>query len=144
MTQHPLLAPIVALVLWTIVMMMWMAVVRFRAVRIAKVDLLTNRGGRGQDLEGVLPPQANWPAHNYTHLLEQPTIFYAIVLALVVMGFEAEINVWLAWGYVGLRVVHSIVQATYNKVSHRFPLFLLSSLCLLGLAIHAALYLSHR
>ena len=144
MTEHPLLAPLVALVLWTIVMMVWMAVVRFRAVKAAKIDLLASRGGRGQDLEGKLPGSSNWPAHNYTHLLEQPTIFYAIVLALVAMGFEADVNVWLAWGYVGLRIAHSIVQATYNKVSHRFPLFLLSSLCLLSLAIHAALYLWHH
>ena len=144
MTQHPLLAPLVALVLWTIVIMVWMAVTRFRALKVAKVDVMASRGGRGQNLEGVLPPEANWPAHNYSHLLEQPTIFYAIVLALVAMGFEADINVWLAWGYVALRIVHSLVQVTYNKVSHRFPLFLLSSLALLALAIHAGLYLWHH
>ena len=90
MTEHPLLAPLVALVLWTIVMMVWMAVVRFRAVKAANIDLLASRGGRGQDLEGRLPGSSNWPAHNYTHLLEQPTIFYAIVLALVAIGVRGR------------------------------------------------------
>ena len=144
MTDHPLLAPLVALVLWTIVMMLWMAVARFAAFRKLGITVGTiPAGSRGAGLEEAAP-KAQWKAHNYAHLMEQPTIFYAIVLALVAMGFEAEINVWLAWGYVGLRVLHSIVQATYNKVAHRFPLFLLSSLCLISLAIHAALFLSHH
>ncbi len=144
MNEHPMLAPLVALVLWTIVMMIWMAITRFAAFRKLGITLGTiPAGGRGASLDEAAP-KAQWPAHNYTHLLEQPTIFYAIVLALVAMGFEADVNVWLAWGYVGLRIVHSIVQATYNKVSHRFLLFTLSSLCLLSMAIHAGLYLSHH
>jgi hypothetical protein len=144
MTDHPLLAPLVALVLWTLVMMVWMAVVRFAAFRKLGVTLGTiPAGSRGSALDETAP-RAQWPAHNYAHLVEQPTIFYATVLALVAMGFEADINVWLAWGYVGLRVLHSLVQATYNKVAHRLALFVLSSLCLLALAIHAALYLSHH
>ena len=76
--------------------------------------------------------------------MEQPTLFYAIVLALVLMGFDHPINVYLAWGYVGIRIVHSIVQATINRVSIRFPLFALSSLCLIGLTTHAAIFLIHR
>ncbi len=144
MTDHPLLAPLVALVLWSLVMMGWMAVARMAAFRKLGVTLGTiPAGSRGSALDEAAP-RAQWPAHNYMHLMEQPTLFYATVLALVAMGFEADINVWLAWGYVGLRVVHSIVQATYNKVAHRMPLFLLSSLCLLSLAIHAALYLGHH
>jgi hypothetical protein len=91
----------------------------------------------------VLPDQVNWKAHNYTHLHEQPTIFYAIVLVLVAMDQSHDINVWLAWGYVGLRVLHSIVQSTVNKVKYRFPLFALSTLCLLGLTVHAAAGLLH-
>jgi hypothetical protein len=75
--------------------------------------------------------------------MEQPTIFYAIVFALILMGFDHRINVWLAWGYVGLRVAHSLVQATVNKVSVRFTLWLLSSFCLIGLTVHAAARLIH-
>ena len=60
------------------------------------------------------------------------------------MGFDAAINVWLAWAYVGLRVVHSVVQATTNVVRVRFALFALSSFCLMALTVHAALYLWHH
>jgi hypothetical protein len=77
------------------------------------------------------------------HLMEQPTIFYAIVFALVLMDFDAPINVWLAWGYVAFRVLHSILQATTNVVRHRVVLFGLASLCLVGLTVHAALRLLH-
>jgi hypothetical protein len=137
----PLLGPVVALVAWSIVMLFWMAIVRGIASRRAGISLTAKPGTRGHDLEGRVPAEAQWPAHNYLHLMEQPTLFYAITLALVLMNFNASINVWLAWAYVGLRVVHSIVQATVNNVAIRFTLFSLSTLCLIGLTTHAALRL---
>ena len=143
MQPSPLLGPVVALVAWTLVMLFWLAAVRGLAARRAGLKLTARRGGRGQDLEGVLPGPANWPAHNYAHLVEQPTIFYAIVFALVLMDFDHQINVWLAWGYVVLRILHSLVQATFNDVRIRFPLFLLSTLCLVSLTVHAGLRLWH-
>jgi hypothetical protein len=141
MTPSPLLGPIVALVAWSIIVLFVLAFVRFRGIKQAKLKIDPSRGGRGQDLEGVLEPRANWPAHNYAHLMEQPTIFYALVLALVLMGFDHPINVTLAWTYVGLRVVHSIVQILFNDVRIRFPLFFLSTLALAAMTSHAALYL---
>lgn len=137
MTYSPLLAPIVALVAWTLVMLTWMAATRMPAMKKAGIDITKRVGGRGQNLEGVIPDEVNWKSHNHTHLHEQPTLFYAIVLVLVVMEQNASINVWLAWGYVGLRILHSIVQSTINRVKFRFPLFALSTLCLLGLTVHA-------
>lgn len=95
-------------------------------------------GGRGQDLEGVLPPLVNWKSHNYTHLMEQPTLFYAVVAILAIVG-AGRIDVALAWGYVSLRVVHSLWQATVNRVPVRFALFSLSTFCLIGLAVRAVL-----
>ena len=133
----PLLAPVVALVAWTLVMLIWMAVKRFPILKGREIP----NGARGADMP---PGPHNWPAHNYEHLMEQPTIFYAIVFALILMGFDHPVNVWLAWAYVGFRVLHSIVQATVNKVSIRFPLFALGSLCLLGLTTHAAIFLIHH
>ena len=137
MTYSPLLGPIVALVAWTLVMLTWMAATRMPAMKKAGIDITKSVGGRGQNLEGVIPDEVNWKSHNHTHLHEQPTLFYAIVLVLVVMEQNASINVWLAWGYVGLRILHSIVQSTINRVKFRFPLFALSTLCLLGLTVHA-------
>ena len=71
--------------------------------------------------------------------MEQPTAFYAVALALAIMGMGDGLNAWLAWAYVLIRIVHSLVQATTNIVGIRFMLFLLSSLCLLALAVHAVL-----
>ncbi|MEA1071179.1 MAPEG family protein [Sphingomonas sp. LY160] len=140
---NPLLGPVVALVAWTLVMLVWLAAVRGKAVRKARINIMASKGGRGQNLEGVLPDEANWPAHNYAHLMEQPTLFYAIVLTLVAMGDTIAINLWLAWGYVVLRVLHSIVQTTINRVAIRFPIFALSTLCLVGLTVHAGARLLH-
>jgi hypothetical protein len=77
------------------------------------------------------------------HLMEQPTIFYAIALTLALMDMGHGINLWLAWGYVALRIVHSIVQSTVNVVQIRFPLFALATLCLLGLTVHAGARILH-
>lgn len=132
----PLLAPIVVLVAWTLVMLIWLAVARRPFLKGRIPD-----GARGEDMP--VGPH-NWPAHNYQHLVEQPTLFYAIVLALVLMGFDHPINVYLAWGYVGLRIIHSIVQSTVNVVRIRFAIFMLSTLCLAGLTTHAAIFLIHH
>jgi len=133
----PILAPAAVLVLWSLIMLTWMAATRLPALKKAGVDLSTNVGGRGQDLETVLPAKINWKAHNYAHLMEQPTIFYATVVILALAGVGSGINVALAWAYVIIRVVHSLVQATFNRVAVRFPLFLLSTLVLLVMAINA-------
>jgi hypothetical protein len=69
--------------------------------------------------------------------MEQPTIFYAIAITLALMGMGGGINYWLAWGYVAFRIVHSLIQCTVNVVAYRLPVFLLASLCLLGLTVHA-------
>jgi hypothetical protein len=140
MHPSPLLGPVVALVAWSLVMMFWMALARSSQLRGKNIP----EGTRGADLEREQPGPANWPAHNYQHLMEQPTVFYAIVFALVLMGFDASINVYLAWGYVGFRILHSIFQATVNVVPVRFLIFLLSTLCLIALTIHAAIFLFHH
>ncbi len=137
MTHYPLLAPVVALVAWSIIMLVWLAIARAPILRGRAIQ----DGARGADLEQAHPGKSNWPAHNYQHLMEQPTIFYAVALSLVFMGFQAPINVWLAWGYVAFRIVHSLVQATVNIVRIRFMLFLGSTICLVGLTTHAAIWL---
>ena len=137
MEYSPLIAPVVALIAWSLVIMAWMALTRLPAMKKAGIGL-NRRGGRGANLEGVLPDEVNWKGHNYQHLMEQPTIFYAIVFALILLGMDQPINCWLAWGYVVLRILHSLVQATVNIVLYRLSLFQLSSLCLIGLTVHAA------
>ncbi|MFM2371256.1 MAG: hypothetical protein RIS85_978 [Pseudomonadota bacterium] len=134
--QGQILAPAAVLVLWTLVMLMWMAFTRLPAISKMGGLAKAKPGGRGQDLEGVLPDQINWKSHNYAHLMEQPTLFYAIVAILAIMG-AGRLDVTLAWAYVIIRITHSIWQATVNRLPVRFTLFLLSSLCLMVLAIRA-------
>ena len=144
MTYSPILAPVVALVDWTLLVMLWMVVTRFGEFRRLGVNFGNiPPGSRGVDLEGRADPKAQWKSHNYSHLMEQPTIFYAVALALALMDFGGGINYYLAWGYVGFRIVHSLVQGTINVVAIRFILFFLASLCLIGLTTHAALKVAH-
>lgn len=144
MHYSPILAPVVALVAWTLIVMAWMLITRIPAMKRAGITLGTaRRGGRGANLDGVLPDDVQWKSHNYNHLMEQPTIFYAIALTLALLDMGQGINLWLAWGYVGLRILHSIIQATVNVVLYRFTCFALSSFCLLGLTVHAGARILH-
>jgi hypothetical protein len=144
MDYSPILAPVVALVAWSLIVMTWMAVSRMGEFRRLGVTFSNiPPGSRGVDLDGRADPRAQWKSHNYNHLMEQPTIFYAIALSLALMDAGDGINLWLAWGYVGFRILHSLVQGTVNIVAYRFPLFALASLCLLGLTVHAAARLLH-
>ena len=144
MEYSPILGPVVALVAWTLVMLVWMAIARRRAFAAMCISWGTiPRGSRGANLDGRAPDECQWPSHNYNHLMEQPTIFYAIALTLALMGMGHGINLWLAWSYVGLRVVHSIVQSTVNIVPIRFTIFALATLCLLGLTVHAGARILH-
>jgi hypothetical protein len=144
MEYSPLLVPVVALVGWTLIVMIWMMAARMREFRRLGVTFRNiPDGSRGVDMDGKADPRAQWKSHNYNHLMEQPTIFYAIVLALAMMGMDQPINVWLAWGYVGFRIIHSLVQGTVNIVRFRLPIFLLATFCLLGLTVHAGARILH-
>lgn len=135
--QAQMLAPAAVLVAWSLIVLFWLAATRFPAM--AKVGLKAGKvppGGRGVNLEGVLPDNVQWKSHNYTHLLEQPTLFYAAVVIIALMGAAAG-DVLAAWIYVALRVVHSLWQATVNRIPVRFSLFLLSTSALIYLAYRA-------
>ncbi len=137
--NSPILAPAAVLVLWSLIMLMWTAATRFPAIAKSGMDMSkAPPGGRGQNLDGVLPDKVQWKSHNYTHLMEQPTIFYASVAILALSGAGDGTNLTLAWAYTGLRIVHSIWQATVNTIIPvRFGLFLLSTICLFMMAVNA-------
>lgn len=138
--QAQILAPAAVLVVWTLIVLLWIIPARFGAV--AKMEdksaLPSKAGVRGNDLEGVIPDKANWPAHNHTHLHEQPTLFYATVMILALTGPTA-LDVTLAWAYVGIRIVHSLWQNLVNTIPVRFALFLASTIALIVLAIRAVM-----
>ena len=134
-----ILRPMVVLIAWTLVMLAWMLATRLPAMKAAGVDLGTLVGTKAADADRSLPPQAQWKAHNYNHLMEQPTLFYAVCAVLALSGTGNGVNAWIAWGYVALRIAHSLVQATSNRVSIRFLFFMLSSVMLVALTLHAAM-----
>ena len=134
-----ILQPVVALAAWTMVMWVWMYATRIPAMRAAKIDLAGRTGGTGSSLDGVVPDQVQWKAHNYNHLHEAPTVFYAVAIVLAIVGQGDGLNAALGWAYVGLRVIHSLIQAISNRVMVRFFVFALSSFVLMALVIHAAI-----
>jgi len=134
-----ILKPVVALLAWTMVMWIWMYATRIPAMLKAGLDAKGMVGTTGASLRAQLPDSVSWKADNYNHLHEAPTLFYAVAIVLAVVGAGDGLNTTIAWAYVVLRVLHSLVQATVNRVVLRFTLFALSSLALMALILHAAL-----
>lgn len=137
--HSPILAPVVALIIWSLIVLAWAVVTRMPALKAAGIDLAKARGGKPGGLDGVLPDSTQWKAHNYNHLMEQPTLFYAVALTLAMLGAGGGLNTTLAWAYVGLRVLHSLIQGTSNIIRYRFLVFALATLVLAALTVHAAL-----
>ena len=135
--HSPILAPLIALVLWSFVMGAWLYATRIPAVRRNKIALDPRRPPG--EFHAQLPAEVRWKADNYNHLMEQPTLFYAVALTLALLGAGTGLNLALAWLYVALRVVHSLVQATVNVILVRFTIFMAASVVLLVLAIRAAI-----
>ena len=145
MIQAEILKPMAVLAMWTMIMWIWMYAVRIPAInKLPKpTEAGADQGWTGAMLENILPREVQWKAHNYNHLHEAPTVFYAVALALAMIGAGDGLNATIAWVYVALRIVHSVFQATVNKVMPRFILFALSSLCLIALCLHLLLALYH-
>ena len=137
--QSAIFQPVVVLMIWTMIMWAWMYATRIPAMNRRKVvpDRLVRDPEYSLDRE--LPVEVQWKAHNYNHLHEQPTLFYAVALVLALVGQGEGMNALLGWMYAGLRIVHSLVQVTANRVMVRFVLFAISSVVLIALIFHAAL-----
>jgi hypothetical protein len=137
MSHSSILAPVVALVLWSFVMGAWLYATRIPAMTKRKIVFDPERPA--EEFHAQLPARVRWKADNYNHLMEQPTLFYAVALALALVGAGDGLNAALAWLYVGLRIAHSFVQATINVVLLRFVIFMAASLVLLVMSVRAAI-----
>jgi hypothetical protein len=135
--SQPMLAPVIALAIWTAVIWAWMYATRIPAILKARMRLDGN-APRGEQM-AQLPAKVRWKADNYNHLMEQPTVFYAVAISLAVLQDASATSLALAWAYVALRVVHSLQQALVNHIPTRFALFALSSLALFALTGRAAM-----
>jgi hypothetical protein len=134
-----ILKPVVVLIAWTILMLIWSLLIRFPAMKAAGIDMGKLVGTKGADADRALPASAQWKVHNYNHLLEQPVLFYAVCLVLAISGGGNGVNAWIAWAYVALRITHSLWQATVNRVAIRFYLFTAATFALVALTLHAAM-----
>lgn len=138
MYEHGMIPPVLALIAWTFVMWVWLYATRIPAMRRAKIDLVElSRTGAKLDL----PPKVARVADNYNHLHEQPTLFYALTIAAQLVGAGDPINIGLAWTYVLVRVIHSLIQATVNIILIRFAIFAVGSAVLLILLVRTVLAL---
>ena len=135
MYEHVMIAPVVALVAWSLLMLIWLYITRFMGMARFKLK----PGAVTKEQIDALPGWVKNPAANYTHLMETPTLFYALCFALQFLDRANDINMTLAWIYVGIRVVHSLVQATFNFIPLRFLLFVASAVVLVMLTVHAAI-----
>lgn len=130
------LTPVLALILWTFIM--WVLMYKRRIPAMQAISKDPQDFVSDPSFGAKMPASARWAADNYNHLHEQPIIFYALMFYLQLSGNGDSAAMYLAWAYVAVRVVHSIVQVTSNKVMVRFPLFVVGSLVLLVMAVRAA------
>jgi len=126
MLHSSILAPVVALVLWSFVMGAWLYATRIPAITKGKIVYDPHRPA--EEFHAQLPAQVRWKADNYNNLMEQPTL-----------GAGEGLNTGLAWLYVGLRIAHSLVQAIVNVVMLRFAIFMAASFVLLVMSVRAAI-----
>lgn len=138
MMGSPILTPVIAMVSWTMLIWIWMYALRIPAMNAAGID---PDDAQHPGSLNVLPSGVRSVADNYNHLHEQPTIFYALAFYCALAGTADGINIKLAWAYVGLRILHSLIQNTVNKVMLRFSVFALSSLVLIAITVRCLLAL---
>lgn len=134
-----ILTPVLALIVLSLVVWVWMYATRIPAMQRAKLDPQAARFPGSLD---ALPDSARQVANNYNHLMEQPTIFYALVFYIYLTAGQDHLYIVLAWSYVALRVIHTLIQCTVNLVVARFTVFSLSTLVLMAMAARAIIALS--
>jgi len=137
MTTSAILQPLFAMALLNLVMWLWMYATRIPAMSKAGIAAHDATRDRLQEL----PPEVVRVADNYNHLFEQPTLFYAVVISIVLLGHVDSLHVGFAWTYAVLRIAHSLVQATLNIIAIRFALFSLSWLVLAFMIIRESISL---
>jgi len=128
MTYAMLTGPLLAQIGLTLVVLLWLYAKRIPAMSKHKVD---PEATKKSDWADAMPREVQFPADNYNNLFELPVAFFALALTAQAAGLVDEMTVTLAWGFVGLRALHSIIQCTYNKVMHRFSVFMASSIVLI-------------
>ena len=137
--MHSILTPVLVLVVVSLLVWIWMYATRIPAMQRAAIVPQEAKFPGSLDR---LPDSARQVADNYNHLMEQPTIFYALVFFIYLAGHADQLHIYLAWAYVVLRSVHTLIQCTVNIVNLRFSVFALSTLVLMVMAAREVMALS--
>jgi len=130
--------PLFALAAWTFVVLLLIPFVRVRSVRRREVGPNDFKYGESP----AVPPSVSIPNRNYMNLLELPMLFYVVGMVLYVTAGTSRLAVVVAWVYVALRVIHSLIHLSYNRVIHRLSVFALSNAALVSLWVMAAVHVA--
>lgn len=135
-----ILYPAVALAFWTFVVLMLIPIVRVRSGLRREIRIDDFKYGEAASV----PKYVSVPNRNYMNLLELPLLFYVVSVLLYITAGASLAAIVLAWAYVGLRMIHSVIHLTYNHVIHRLTAFALSNVALVSLWVLAAVHLASR
>jgi hypothetical protein len=137
MRNPAILYPLFALAAWTLLVLLLIPIARVRSVR--QREIATDDFKYGESAK--VPGRVRIPNRNYMNLLELPMLFYVVGIVLYVTGGASSTAIAIAWAFVALRVVHSLVHLTYNHVLHRLTAFTLANVALALLWVLAGAHL---
>ena len=129
--------PMLAMMVLTLFVWLYMFIQRVGYDNANKLDIESMKSP--QDVATLIPPESSSASNNFKNLFEIPVLFYVICLYLMVSGQVDQTHVYCAWLFVGLRGVHSLIHCSYNRVMHRFVVYLLSALALWVMVVRAFL-----
>jgi len=127
MRAEAIFQPLTVLALWTGAVLLLTGIRRTRAVQARRVSVRDFQVGEG----AAVPPDVSVTNRNFMNLLEMPVLFYVVSLGFYVAHALDGAVLALAWGYVALRLIHSAIHLTFNRVSARFAVFAASNVVLL-------------
>lgn len=123
MANLDIIQPVAVLALFTLAILLLMGLRRLKAQLAGQVTEGDFKFGES----ARVPPEVGILNRNYMNLLELPMLFYVGSLMILVTGQTDKTYLWLAWAYVALRLVHSAIHLTYNRVLHRLFAFAASN-----------------
>ncbi len=138
MRNPALLYPVFALAAWTLLVLLLIPVARARAARRREIVVDDFKYGES----AAVPPAITIPNRNYMNLLELPMLFYVVCIVLYVTAGASTVAIALAWAFVVLRIAHSAIHLTYNRVLHRLAAFTAANTALVILWVIAGLHLA--
>ncbi len=139
MNSTAILLPFFGVMLLTLAVWIYMYIRRIAYLVHENIDLRTV--DTPDKAAAVVPDNISLASHNLKNLFELPVLFYAVCLYLFISDSVDGIYLFTAWWFFALRVIHSVIHCSYNKVEHRFAAYVLASIALWVMVLRAALSL---